>query len=1006
MNNVRLRIVQLNMARSLAVSSELYTYCTTNKVDVAIIQEPYTRSGVLTDLEVNSIRIAKSMTNELHGVWAAIVVFNDRLDIIHKLNLTTEHTVVISLSYPGQAPVDIVSSYFQFRRNTSDFVHEICESNQFLSNRVIMGADVNAYSPWWHDTRRNDKGRLVEHMITSLNLDIENRPNSGWSFHGGRGKSNVDVTLSRDLRGKITNWVMLESETSSDHSIITFTLDDEVSMVPTYNNRRFRDTKIDVTSLQNAIKLRLRERPPIGSPDNDAKRLSDSIAEACIQVLPKQGKQKSSKPPWWNNTVAASKLEVNRAKRRMLRDPTPDTRRNFKHSRNVHVANIRKAKKEVWVKFVQEPLSGSNTWGKLTKWLVKGRQLPKIPTVLLHQDGTHTKGIPDTIELLLDELIPHSEDDPIPEPSLSLDSAHRLHINTEQLKQIVWNQKNRAPGADGITARIIKTAWPVIKDDLLSLVNDCLDKATFPSCLKHAAVVVLLKGKNKDPLKPKSYRPVSLLPVLGKVIEEVICNLIENNLGDKLSPNQHGFRPTKGTSTALKEVVAWTNDNNNGKHVLGCFLDISGAFDNVRWPMLVEDMTKLGCDQRLIALTIDYLRDRTATYKIGSVSRTIKLTRGCPQGSKFGPRLWNITMDPLLKSSLPDNTHIVAYADDIALLIAENTRKGIIRKTESALDIVTSWAEKRGLTFSREKSVIVPLKGGLAPGFTARMGSERIRSVDATKYLGLHLGSGLTFGGHAIQLLGSSIDMFSRLKGVRKSKWGVSSALAMMLYRSVYIPRITYGISTWYPSTNRRIRAKLESAQRRALLAVTGAYKTTSTRALQVIAGAPPINLIIKMKINKENGLTRQEAEEICLQEWQTLWTESDKGRWTHSFLPDVRTRMITPIAFDHYTTQILSGHGDFNGKLASFKLAEVPTCNCGYQEETARHVLDDCPIADPERTKLRTTMEELGLSWPYENSQYTRHRKAWEALSEFARSYFTAKEKRRAEERQNQEPT
>jgi len=190
----------------------------------------------------------------------------------------------------------------------------------------------------------------------------------------------------------------------------------------------------------------------------------------------------------------------------------------------------------------------------------------------------------------------------------------------EELRQTVWKQKNRAPGSDGITAKIIKAAWPVIKVDLHRLVNECLEKETFPNCWKHAAVVIIMKGKNKDPMKPKSYRPVSLLPVLGKILEEVICNLLEIDIGSKLNPNQHGFRPNKGTGTALKDVESWTRNNDNIKYVLGCFLDISGTFDNVRWPTLVEEMVTLGCDHRLTTLTIDYLRERTATYKIGSNS--------------------------------------------------------------------------------------------------------------------------------------------------------------------------------------------------------------------------------------------------------------------------------------------------------------------------------------------------------------------------------------------------
>ncbi|CAI6358797.1 unnamed protein product [Macrosiphum euphorbiae] len=90
------------------------------------------------------------------------------------------------------------------------------------------------------------------------------------------------------------------------------------------------------------------------------------------------------------------------------------------------------------------------------------------------------------------------------------------------------------------------------------------------------------------------------------------------------------------------------------------------------------------------------------------------------------------------------------------------------------------------------------------------------------------------------------------------------------------------------------------------------------------------------MRIDTENSMTRHEAEDKCLREWQRLWTESTKGRWTYGFIPNVRTRVITPLPFDHYISQIISDHGDFNSKLAGFNLREDPSCKCGHFEETA----------------------------------------------------------------------
>jgi len=358
-------------------------------------------------------------------------------------------------------------------------------------------------------------------------------------------------------------------------------------------------------------------------------------------------------------------------------------------------------------------------------------------------------------------------------------------------------------------------------------------------------------------------------------------------------------------------------------------------------------------------------------------------------------------MDPLLKENFPRDTKVVAYADDIALLVAGNTRQEIINKTETALNTIVAWATYRGLKFSKEKSVMIPLKGGLVPGFTAEFDEGRIKSVQETRYLGLQLSAGLSFQSHAIKLLESSADVFSRLKSVRKSKWGVSAALSLLIYKAVYIPRISYGSSIWYPSAiNLQIQTKMESAQRRVLIAITGAYNTVSTRVLQVIAGTPPIFLHVESLIRVRNGMSKEESEAILAEQWQTLWDGSSKGRWTKEFLPNVRARLHTPITFDHYTTQIISGHGDFNGKLNGFNLVRTPECSCGHPDETAEHIIFGCPIFDDLRQTLQSTIQRQGNEWPCPCSYFAESRQSWEGLEKFARAALIRKEDTRLQER------
>jgi len=941
MNNQKLTIVQLNMARSMAVTDELYHYCTKENVDVALVQEPYTRWGTLAGLEVSATRVAKSITNEHHGVWAAIVVFNNNLDILLKPHLTTMHTVTMGVAFPGQSPVDLVSSYFQYRRPTNFFTQEIRTLHPLLSRWSILALDVNAFSHKWYDHRRNDKGRLVESMITDLDLTIQNREGNEYTFQGTRGSSNVDITLaSTNLASNICDWRVNKGATSSDHLLISFSVQLNVTNICIAPKLRYKDHKIDKNKLVDTVTKSLESMPRVATINGSADRISKSLQMACDKLLPKQSLTRNFRPPWWNQAVNASGIVLNRAHRAMLRTGTPESRECFRAARNRHVSNIRAAKKAVWVRFTEEQSNSKNIWGKLTKWLIKGKRTQTIPSTLKKQDGSYTMCLGDTVQYMLEELIPTSTTDTSPDP-IPREQTLTPPISVEELRAVVLRQKNKAPGADGLSAKIIKSAWPAIEHDMHSLVNNCLKECRFPDPWKNASLVVLLKAKDKDPLVPKSYRPVSLLPVLGKIVEEVICNILELEVGQKLSPRQHGFRPGKSTMTALSELQTWVNQN--GKHVLGTFLDISGAFDNVRWPMLIHDMRHLGCSLTTTATVISYLTNRSATYRVGGIERTVTLTRGCPQGSKLGPRLWNLTMDRLLKENLPVDSAIVAYADDITLLVSGNTRKSIVNTTEEALRIISEWGQRRGLSFSKEKSIMIPLKGGLTPGFTVAFGQDRIKSTLETKYLGLQLGANLDFGGHAMKLLDSSTDTFSRLKAVRKSKWGVSSCLALILYRTVYIPRITYGADIWYPSITKAARNKLVSAQRRVLLAITAGYKTVSTRALQVVAGTPPIQLQIEMSIRIQQGMPKSEAENICITEWQILWDNSTKGRWTYSFFPDIRQRITTPITIDHYTTQLITGHGDFQQKLHGFSLTDSPLCSCGSEEETAEHILVSC---------------------------------------------------------------
>jgi hypothetical protein len=77
----------------------------------------------------------------------------------------------------------------------------------------------------------------------------------------------------------------------------------------------------------------------------------------------------------------------------------------------------------------------------------------------------------------------------------------------------------KAPGFDGISAKMIKLAKPVVTGPITSLINKSIETSIFPDQLKVTQVKPLFKNKT-DQLDKANYRPVSVLPAISKILSE------------------------------------------------------------------------------------------------------------------------------------------------------------------------------------------------------------------------------------------------------------------------------------------------------------------------------------------------------------------------------------------------------------------------------------------------------------------------------------------------------
>lgn len=399
----------------------------------------------------------------------------------------------------------------------------------------------------------------------------------------------------------------------------------------------------------------------------------------------------------------------------------------------------------------------------------------------------------------------------------------------EEVSSCILNLKKlHSTGRDSISAGFLVRYIHILASPLTYLINLMFSTGIFPSELKLAEVIPIHKGGARDCVN--NYRPISMLPTLSKVAEKLINKRLVNYLDSKtlLSKSQFGFRAGVSTSDAVHELVDHiVTKLDNGKKVIGIFLDLAKAFDTVSAPLLMDKLEKLGIRGIQHNLFQDYLSNRQQRVKIDeNVSEDLPITYGVPQGSVLGPTLFLTYINDLCNLQLP-NGKVITYADDTALIFHGDTWEQAYDFAQSGFNTVTSWLTDNVLTLNVDKTKFIPFsirrsavsvhnKYSIKAHFCKS--NQVCQCDDLTlafniKYLGVMIDSTLSFNRH-IDLLSSRtrklIFIFKTLRHVSDKN------IINMVYLALCQSILCYCITVWGGSCKSRI-IKLERAQRAVL---------------------------------------------------------------------------------------------------------------------------------------------------------------------------------------------
>ena len=223
----------------------------------------------------------------------------------------------------------------------------------------------------------------------------------------------------------------------------------------------------------------------------------------------------------------------------------------------------------------------------------------------------------------------------------------------------------KATGTDN-RPHLLKLAALYIASEITYTCNKSISTSSFPNKWQETKVPPLHKQGPSDDIN--NYRPISILPVLSKILERHVSDCLLYYLNkNNLHITQSGFRSQHSCETALTLMIdSWLEALDNGQMVGLVLVDFKKAFDLVDHKILLSKLEMYGINIETLQWFTPYLIERRQQVKVNNSKFSFKpVSCGVPRGSIVGPLLF-----PFFINDLPlytSNIFTDLYANDTTL---------------------------------------------------------------------------------------------------------------------------------------------------------------------------------------------------------------------------------------------------------------------------------------------------------------------------------------------------
>lgn len=686
-----------------------------------------------------------------------------------------------------------------------------------------------------------------------------------------RSSSIIDYVLSN----KKVHYKIDEKQQITDHSVI------EINTEIKFNTEKNKKIKIKVFKYNekvlqeslNSINFKMLK----GKSLNEKAEFIDANLKIIMNKMHKEKNvnENHQQNDWYDGECENLRLDKNNKKYEYKHNKNNITWNSYTSARNRYKSILKKKECEnVRQKIVKHSKNSKKLW-QIFKEMYKAK--PKtIKMIKFNDEEEYNKKVIvnklnnfyiDSIEKIVAD-IPQSNSNFYENVPRNDNEFKFKEINKQKVIEIL-NKLEHKSDCDKISGKTLIHAMhnEEFAEFFVGLINESLLKSVMPDVWKVSTIEPIEKVKNAS--KPEDLRPINKLPLIEKVIENVVKDQLETFLNENniIAEEQSGYRKLHSCESAINYVLyRWSVDLETGKQIIVVSLDFKRAFETINIDILLNLLERLGIRNAELKWFRDYMTNRRQKVKIDDeVSDERFVRNGVAQGSALGNVLYLLAVNML--PNIFKNCKVKMYADDTLLTVAADTIEEAEKLMNDDLKILNEWLKfsKLSLNVTKTKFMIISQKKKLDfDKVKIKIDNIDIAIATEIKYLGVVIDNKLSFLNHLDYV---KKKLIKKLALFRRINDKLNAYTKIILYKSIVAPHFDYCPSILFCLSDSRIK-ELQKIQNKYLRNILMVNRATSHKIMldalcfQSVQQRLTSN-VLKMLFKIENGLMPNYLKEI-----------------------------------------------------------------------------------------------------------------------------------------------